>query len=93
MSNGNWQTQKQKMQLKRGSSITEKIEGYIREWERRCYSSGIPDEVPPLLAQTLRAPSYKAIAMAILRNNVNEIGISAGSSQYETMFKDQAGMF
>lgn len=28
-----------------------------------------------LLARTLRAPSYKAIAMALLRNSLNEIGL------------------
>jgi len=74
MSKGNWQTHKQKMPLKSGNTVTEKIEKYIAVWESRCYSSGLPDEVPPLLAQTLRVPSYKAIAMAILRNNPNELG-------------------
>lgn len=79
MSKGNWQTIKQHMPLNSGNTITAKVEKYIHAWESRCYSDGIPEEVPPLLAQTLRAPSYKAIAIAILRNNPNELGFSIKS--------------
>jgi predicted phosphoadenosine phosphosulfate sulfurtransferase len=39
-------------------------------WENRCYSSGIPDEVPKKLYDSGRAPSYKAIAVAILKNDL-----------------------
>jgi len=35
----------------------------------RCYFEDIPDEVPKKLASSLRAPSYKAIAVAILKND------------------------
>lgn len=84
MSRGNWQTLKQHEQLKPGNSITEKVERYIQTWENRCYSE-LPDEVPALLAATLRAPSYKAIAMAILRNNPNELGFSIHSSLAEAL--------
>lgn len=40
-------------------------------WEGRCYENGIPDEVPHKLAKSGRVPSYKAIALAILRNDLN----------------------
>lgn len=40
-------------------------------WERRCYQDGIPDELPHKLMQSLRAPSYKAIAMSILKNDLS----------------------
>lgn len=78
MSKGNWQTLKQQQPLSAGNTVTAKVKMYIRLWESRCYSD-LPDEVPALLAATLRAPSYKAIAMAILRNNPNELGFSVKS--------------
>ena len=34
------------------------------------YSDGIPDEVPDVLQRELLAPSYKAIASAILKNDL-----------------------
>lgn len=52
-------------------------------WESRCYLDGIPDEVPQLLQSSNRAPSYKAIAVAILRNDNNliSLGFSPGKSK------------
>lgn len=38
-------------------------------WEKRCYKDGIPDEVPHGLIGKGRAPSYKEIAIAILKND------------------------
>lgn len=38
-------------------------------WENRCYENGIPDEVPHGLIGKGRAPSYKEIAIAILKND------------------------
>lgn len=38
-------------------------------WMRRCYKDGIPDEVPEGISKSMRAPSYKSIAMALLRND------------------------
>lgn len=42
----------------------------------------LPDQVPELLARTFRAPSYKAIAMAILRNDhaCKSLGFSLSES-------------
>lgn len=49
--------------------MRKKIEDYVKAWESRCYSDGIPDEVPTRIQQLNKAPSYKAICMAILKND------------------------
>lgn len=49
------------------------IENYISTWERRCYKSGIPDDAPKEIFD--KVPSYKKIAMAILKNDVSLLGI------------------
>jgi len=48
----------------------------------RCYSTDIPDEIPEALSKSLRAPSYKTLAMAILKNDLNLVG--AGFQQGES---------
>ena len=52
-------------------------------WENRCYSNGIPDEAPEGLAKQGRVPSYKAIAMAILKNDhsLKSLGMGVGESE------------
>lgn len=59
----------------------------MKTWESRCYVDGIPDEVPNGLYKAMRAPSYKAIAMAILRNdhNLHSIGFSERKSETVNM--------
>lgn len=42
----------------------------MKVWEERCYKDGIPNEVPKRLSDSMRVPSYKAIAMAILQNDL-----------------------
>ena len=49
--------------------MKKKIKEYIKMWEQRCYSNGIPDEAPQRLAQLNKVPSYKKIAIAILNND------------------------
>jgi predicted phosphoadenosine phosphosulfate sulfurtransferase len=49
--------------------MKEKIERYINQWEKNCYFDGIPDEVPKRINELKKAPSYKAICMAILKND------------------------
>lgn len=46
-----------------------RIRHYLATWTLRGYSSGIPDEVPPELMRLNLAPSHKAVALAILRND------------------------
>ena len=50
---------------------TGRIRQYIRQWEACGYAAGIPEEVPLPLMQQRLAPSYKAIAFAILKNDAN----------------------
>jgi predicted phosphoadenosine phosphosulfate sulfurtransferase len=63
----------------------------VTTWEARCYSDGIPDEIPEGLSKSLRAPSYKAIAMAILRNDLalTSLGFSGEHSQWYDVLKDE----
>ena len=69
MSSGYWQTERQREQYSTGNTTTRKVEDYIKTWEDRCYFDGIPDSVPSGLMKSMRVPSYKAIALAILRND------------------------
>lgn len=47
------------------------IQNYISKWEKRCYTDGIPEEIPIRLEQLNKAPSYKALVKAILKNDLN----------------------
>ncbi len=89
MNNGYWQTKKQGEQFRLGKTLTAKIARYIQTWKRRCYSNGIPDVVPDKLAKTGRAPSYKAVAIAILKNDasLSTLGCSTDTSEYYSMLK------
>ncbi len=46
-----------------------KIRKYISVWEKRGYQNGIPDEAPIEFDPTM-VPSYRAICVAILKNDV-----------------------
>lgn len=46
-----------------------RIVSYIKTWKSRGYESGIPDEVPDVLRKLNKAPSYKAVALAILKQD------------------------
>ena len=70
MSKGFWRTGKPIEQFSPGSCATGRVSEYVRTWRRRCYSTGIPDEVPPKVCASGRAPSWKAIAIAILQNDL-----------------------
>ena len=72
-----WQ---QKEQLDGGGTTKERITRYVNLWEARCYSDGIPDSVPALLEKTGRAPSYKAIAICILNNDLKLKGLGFSDS-------------
>lgn len=52
------------------SGIHRKIDWWLNWWERRGYGDGIPEEVPTELVEKNLAPSYKAICLAILSNDV-----------------------
>ena len=46
-----------------------KIKNYIKTWENRCYTDGIPDEAPKRLEHLNKVPSYRLICMTILKND------------------------
>lgn len=61
------------------------IKQYIKTWEGRCYSDGIPDEAPKEIDDMV--PSYKRIAMAVLKNDLKLIGLSPPVSDYYSILK------
>lgn len=64
---------------KQKKSTGRHIRDYINKWEKRCYHEGIPDDVPKEIFD--KAPSYKAIAIAILKNDLSVIGVDRGISE------------
>jgi predicted phosphoadenosine phosphosulfate sulfurtransferase len=66
-----------------------KIENYIKTWEKRGYSKGIPDEIPTRLSQLNLAPSYKDICIAILKNDIalKSLGLQPKKSKYYHILK------
>lgn len=91
MSSNFWQTKKQSEQFRHGGTIESKIVSYVETWEGRCYQDGIPDEVASGLAASGRVPSYKAIAMAILRNDhaLKSLGLSGKHSEYFDLLREE----
>ena len=75
MNNNIWRMNKQGEQYKHGKTTTQRAMSYIKTWESRCYSSGIPDEASRLLMDSGRVPSYKAIAECILKNDLHLYGL------------------
>jgi len=65
--------------------VREKILNYISDWERKCYTDGLPDEVPVQIYD--KAPSYKKIAMCILLNDFKPLGIHGKKSKYYSILK------
>lgn len=57
------------------SSFERKVYEYIRKWEGRGYTDGIPDEADARLEEMVKAPSYRAICMAILRNDAQLVSL------------------
>lgn len=82
MSSGYWQTERQRDLLPSGKLVTERVNQYIKTWEKRCYSGGIPDDAPKRLRAANRVPSYRAIAVAILSNDhqLTSLGFQARQS-------------
>lgn len=68
--------------------VTE-IKSYIKEWENRCYSNGLPDIAPLQLESKNLVPSYHRIALCILKNDVTlkSLGFAPNKSKYYSMLK------
>lgn len=72
-------------------NISEKINSYISYWKDRGYPDDIPDEVPNQLMIRNLAPSYKAIALAILNNDLylSSLGFSRPHSKFYNIIKSE----
>jgi predicted phosphoadenosine phosphosulfate sulfurtransferase len=63
-----------------GKTTAGNVQRYLKLWMSRDYPDGIPDEVPEVLAKENLAPSWKAIACAILKNDMllTSLGFTTG---------------
>ncbi len=46
-----------------------KIKEYIKTWQQRCYSDGVPDVAPQEIDHLV--PSYKNICITIMKNDTH----------------------
>lgn len=64
--------------------ITE-VNRYIKLWEARCYFDGLPDEAPKEIDDMV--PSYRRIAMALMRGDLSIIGVAKPVTDYYGILK------
>lgn len=64
-----------------------RVDQYIQNWRKQGYLTDIPDEVPSEIMD--HAPSYKAIAMAILKNDLHfiSLGFTPAESRWYSELK------
>ena len=69
--------------------MKKKIETYIATWEERCYFNGIPDKAPDEIEHKNNVPSYRKIAIAILKNDypLKTLGFTAEVSKFYHAYK------
>jgi len=72
-----------------GKTTRENVRRYLRIWKSRDYEDGIPDEVPVELMRENLAPSWKAVAFALLKNDVllTTLGFSQKRPQWYARLK------
>tara|TARA_R110002020_G_scaffold336331_2_gene551520 strand:+ start:739 stop:1473 length:735 start_codon:yes stop_codon:yes gene_type:complete len=65
-------------------TVQGRINEYIRRWSIMGYPAGIPDVVPDRLSALGLAPSYKAICLALLKNDLHliSLGFTAPTSKW-----------
>jgi predicted phosphoadenosine phosphosulfate sulfurtransferase len=92
MSKGYWRTGKQIEPFNPGKCATERVSEYVQTWQRRCYSQGIPEEVPKKIMDSRRAPSWKAVAIAILQNDLamTQLGFQPASWERQKKATERA---
>lgn len=83
MSNARWRMVKQAAPFKRGKTPTDRVAEYVKTWKDRCYCEDIPDEVPRKVEASGRAPSYRAIAIAILKNDLTFKSLGFGGGDWD----------
>ena len=84
------QTRPQSKRLPIGLKVTmDRIQDYLTTWQSRGYLGEIPDEVPDGLMAEGIAPSYKAICLALLSNDMQmtSLGYAARSSDWYGVIK------
>jgi len=59
----------------------------VETWKNRCYYDDIPDEIPKKLAASNRAPSYKAIAICILRSDLLLNGLGFQPKENNALYR------
>lgn len=66
-----------------------KITDYLDSWKDKGYTEDIPDEVPLRLAELNKAPSYKQVCIAILKNDIalKSLGQTPKKSVYYSILK------
>lgn len=71
------------------SNLRKNIFRYINGWKTKGYPEDIPDKIPTVLAELNLAPSYKAIALCILKNdnNLKILGYTEKKSEWYTILK------
>ena len=69
--------------------MIKKINKYISDGKRQGYPEDIPDECPDVLMHLNLVPSYKAIAIAIMKNDhaMQSLGFSSRKSEYYNVLK------
>lgn len=67
----------------------QRIKQYINKWKSQGYPDDIPDSVPDSLMRLQLAPSYKAIACALLKNDVKllSLGFTGQKSEWYSVLK------
>lgn len=65
------------------------VDEYEMAWVHRCYLNGLPDEVPKVIDNEHLAPSWKRVAMALLRNDMamEALGNAPRQSKWYGVFK------
>lgn len=66
-----------------------RVDDWINDWKNKGYEKDIPDEVPDVLMKQNLAPSYKQIAIAILKNDMQmeSLGYTAKYSEWYSYYK------
>jgi predicted phosphoadenosine phosphosulfate sulfurtransferase len=72
-----------------GVSSTTAVLSYVELWKHRDYFDDIPDEVPDVIMHAGLAPSYKAIAIALLKNDtrLSSLGMGTFTSKWYSPLK------
>jgi predicted phosphoadenosine phosphosulfate sulfurtransferase len=66
-------------------SIKSLVGQYVKLWENRCYKNGLPDNTPNEIFDLV--PSYRKIAIAILKNDIKYLGFEPKRSKYYDRLK------